>query len=203
MSLKIFIIPRNLILNQSDTNFCVICLEIEFLSSRSQNTRVFLIVIIDIFLKDPLTRRSSQIPWESLPISNNSEFLFSVKAFILFVEEISVPSLAPQHSEVKQQLEDDEFWHNTPSGSRSDIRPIVVMNMLSPFVFQSLKINEGLCCGLRTNVIGYKESSTSSFDSEVSFSPSSFEDPMVWVKSELTYSYVYLAICSKKLHLLS
>ena len=183
---------------QSNSDFIIVRFEVEFLTLRTKNARVLLIVGVHILLKGSLSWRSSQIIRESLSIPGDFKLLVSVETRVSLVEEVSVPGFASQHTIVQKKFQNDELGKDSSSSSRGHIRPIVVVNMVPPFNLKSFEIGITLSSSLRPDMLWNEKSSAGSFNLEISFSPSGFENPVVWMETILWLFNTFLWRCVRR-----
>ena len=172
-----------MIFTESYTDFGIVFGEIELGSFSSNNSWGFLVDLVDVILKLPLSFRGSKVEGESLSVLDSGQVFSGKPSFVLFVHEIFVVSILLQNTEVEKQFQGHELRDSGSLGSWGNIGDIVVIDEVPPFSLEDLGVLAGLGGGFRSNMLGHNESLASSLDFEISVSPSDLEEPVVGVKT--------------------
>lgn len=92
-------------LRTSDSDFCVVGLEVEILSRRGEGSGNLGVEVIHVLLEVTLALIGGQVEGEGLLVAHHFPLLFVEPLAVILVDEVAVPGLVTQHTEVLQQLE--------------------------------------------------------------------------------------------------
>lgn len=140
---------------------------------------MFLVNLLDFSLKFSLFFGFAQIIRIFLRVFGPFNLLLSVPSLVSLGEEVPLPGLLPPDTIVHKAVKRDHNRDNGPSGSSGHVREIVIMLECLPFLKESLIISVSLRLGLASDELGDEEASNTSFDSEISFSSSGLDEPVI------------------------
>ena len=180
----------------SDAQLSIVGLEVELGSGRTHGSRHLLVEIVDVLLELSLSLGGRQVEGEGLGVLGDFELTRRLPASVLFVHEVSVPGLVPEHSEVLEQLKRDGFGDDCSSGLRGHVGVVVIVDVSSPLLLDAEVVGPGVLSGLIADVVGHEEAGSCAIDPAPPLSSSDLEDPVVGVETESGGLYVSLAMCS-------
>lgn len=168
---------------ESNSDFGIVLLEVELLSLWSNDTRGFLVYLVDIVLESSLSFGGSKIEGEFLSVLDWLELLFAEPHGVSFVHEVSAVGFWSDQTVVHEEFEGSPLGSRSSSGWWGHVRVEVVMGEGPPFSLEFFAVHQGLLWSLASDVLRDVESSDSSVDLVISLSSSHFQDPVVRVEA--------------------
>jgi hypothetical protein len=89
----------------SDSDFCVVGLEVEVLSGRGECAWYFGVEVVDVILEVALALVGGEVEGEGLLVAHHLPLLLVEPLPVVLVQEVPVPRLVSQHSEVLEEFE--------------------------------------------------------------------------------------------------
>lgn len=89
-------------LRTSDSDFCVVSLEVEILPGRGESTGDFGVEVIHVLLEVTLALVGGEIEGEGLLVAHHFPLLLVEPLAVVLVNEVAVPGFVTQHTEVLQ-----------------------------------------------------------------------------------------------------
>ena len=89
----------------SDSDFCVVGLEVEVLSGWGEGTGNLGVEVVDVLLEVTLALVGGEIEREGLLVAHHLPLLLVEPLSVVLVQEVPVPSFVSQHSEVLKKFE--------------------------------------------------------------------------------------------------
>jgi len=96
---------------QSDSDFCVVGLEVEFLSGRGEGTRDFLVEVVDVIFEVALSLIGGEVEGEGLLVADHSALALVEPLAVVLVHK--VPRSHTQYLFQASLRSTPKFWINS------------------------------------------------------------------------------------------